>query len=81
MAIKMENQAIVDLMMRHQESLESIKEKVCQSICLPESKSTNLTSNLTNESINDSDAESLANNVDMRKHCITDGDNKTTSNI
>ena len=81
MAIKMENQAIVDLMMRHQEFLESIKEKVRQSISLPESESTNLTSNLTNESINDSDAESLTNNMDMRKHCITVGDNKTTSNI
>ena len=77
MAIKIGKQSIVDLIMRQQEFLESIQEKVQQSISLPEWESTNS----TNENINDPDAESFENTVDMRKHCITVGDNKTTSNI
>ena len=46
MAIKIGNQSIVDLIMRQQEFLESIQEKVRQSISLPESATTNSTNEL-----------------------------------
>lgn len=57
--------------------LESVQEKVRQSIGLPESERINS----TNENIDDSDPKSVEKNVNMRKYCITVGDNKSTSNV
>ena len=76
MAIRMGNQTIVDLMMRQQEFLESMQAKVRQSVSLSESVSIT-----ANENTDKSDEESLTNKVDMRKYCITVGDNKSTSNV